>query len=200
MEQRGLKTGLRLLTVGCLMWAAGASAQVYVGGSLGKTDDTSNCFWSGGCDKSHSSYQLLGGYAYNQNVAIEFAYTNFGRSKSYFSSGDRSQRFESKVDAYSLAMLRSYSLTDQLSVFGKLGTAYLISNESLKAKGDGSLFTGEVNRQTRYRDLAVQIGVGLEYKLNDHLVLRAGYDQYRYKFQVGRKAFQTTTIGARYAF
>lgn len=64
---------------------------------------------------SSTSFALLGGYTFNENVAAEIAYTNFG--------SENGGGVGSKSSAISISGVGSFPINEQFSVFAKLGFA-----------------------------------------------------------------------------
>ncbi len=59
---------------------AGASAQVYVGGTVGVSQLELDCEGATTCDDTGSGSKIYGGYKITPNVSIEAGYINFGKA------------------------------------------------------------------------------------------------------------------------
>ncbi len=199
MEQRGLKIGLRLLTVGCLMWAAGASAQVYVGGGVGTAKRNINCWVELPCDQTDSSYKLIGGYTLNQTFAIELNYANLGGKRFSYANAQMSSDYRIDSRATSVSALAYHHFTDKLAMFSKLGLAHVRSQETYTATSPGGALQSGFS-VGNYDGSHALVGLGLSYKVSDRLSLRTEVEQLRYNRTVRRPVFQTVTVGAQYSF
>ncbi len=111
--------------------------------------------------KSKPVYGVVGGYHYNKNLAVELAYTG----ASYFYTTVGAARYLSKQVVFSLAAVGSYPVTENFSVYGKLGVANSSSENNLVAEQN-------TNR------LGATYGVGAAYKFTPAISARLGVDRY----------------------
>lgn len=127
------------------------AANMYAGVNVGlaKTDVS-------GFDTT-TSFALLGGYSFNENIAAEVAYSNFG-------SKDTGFGFSTKIRALSISGIGSYPINDQFSVFGKLGFA--------STAFERTSFPAENKSDLTY-------GFGGKYNVNNQVSIRVGYDVYK---------------------
>ena len=63
----------------------GASAQAYVGGSIGMTHLESDCTGTSACDSDDTGYKVYAGYTFTPNLAVEVGYANFGKASAVVS-------------------------------------------------------------------------------------------------------------------
>lgn len=189
----------KLIGFALLASSVTASAQVYVGGSLGQAKRSLGCWSATPCEKSDSSYKLIGGYTLDNNFAIELNYFDLGGHRFSYAGNQVATNFEVKSRAFSVATLAQHSFTDKFGGFAKIGLARLNSNEKFALKGNGSDIQNFNSRET-YDGTHTVFGGGLTYKISDQLSLRAEYEQFRFSGHVGRPVFQTVTVGAQYSF
>jgi OOP family OmpA-OmpF porin len=105
--------------------------------------------------KSSTAYSVFGGYSFNEYIAAELAYTNFG-------SADRDAGGSLKGNATSIAAVGSLPLGRDFSLFAKLGYASTkVENSTSETKDD------------------VTYGAGVQYNLLSNIGIRLGYDNYR---------------------
>lgn len=190
---------LKLIGIALLASSATASAQVYVGGSLGTAKRSLNCWSETPCEKSDSAFKLIGGYTLDKNFAIELNYFDLGGHHFSYAGNQVVSDFEIKSRALSIASLAHYSFTDKLGGFAKLGLARLKSDEKFALRSNNASIQNDSSRIT-FDGTHINLGVGLTYKISDQLSLRAELEQFRLSQHVARKSFQTMTVGAQFAF
>lgn len=190
---------LGMLSALLLASSATVSAQVYVGGGLGTAKRSLGCWSETPCEKSDSAFKLIGGYTLDKNFAIELNYFDLGGHHFSYAGNQVVSDFEVKSRAFSIATLAHYSFTDKLSGFAKLGVARLKSNEKFALRSSNADIQNDSSRSI-YDGTHINLGIGLTYKISDQFSLRAEYEQFRLSQHVSRKAFQTMTVGAQFAF
>jgi len=129
--------------------APAGAADMYVGVNLGSAQIDSPGF------NSSNSFAILGGYTFNENIAAEIAYTNFGSE----SGGG----ITSKSSSMSISGVGSFPINEQLSVFAKLGFA----STTLEILGQSDSKS----------DLTY--GFGGQFNLDKQIGVRLGYDIYK---------------------
>lgn len=105
---------------------------------------------------STTSFSLLGGYTFNENIAAEVAYSNFG-------SKDYPLGVTAKSSAVSLSAVGSYPINEQFSLFGKLGLASTTFDVAGVSESKSDL----------------TYGIGAQYNVNKQIGIRVGYDIYK---------------------
>ncbi len=193
-----LKMGLRLFTVATLVWAAGASAQVYVGGSLGTAKPNLSCRSETPCNQSESAFKLIGGYTIDKNFAIEVNYANLGGQRFRYADHQTTSDFRVDTRAASLAALANFDFTDKLSGFTKLGYARLRSEEKFTANGTN--IAQNTASTVTYEGAHALLGIGLRYNISDRLSLRTEVEQFHFNKKRGHSAFRAVTVGVQYSF
>ena len=112
-------------------------------------------------------WRVYGGYQFNKYLAAEGGYTNLND----MSARTGTLRTNTKSDAWTLAAVGTYPLTDKFSVHAKLGAAYVLS--LTKAK-DGAALTRRIGDD----GYDPYYGVGVGYALLDNVSLRADWERF----------------------
>jgi long-chain fatty acid transport protein len=112
-------------------------------------------------------WKVYGGYQFNKYLGVEGGYANLndmtGRTGTVVTNMD--------TDAWTLGAVVSYPLTEKLSVMGKLGAAYMLTDVNVKAGTALTVRGGDDGYEPNY-------GVGVSYALLDFLSLRAEWERF----------------------
>jgi OOP family OmpA-OmpF porin len=139
----------------------------------------------GVAEKNELATSLAYGFSFDKNVGIELGYINFGTLKAF--GGNSSTSIER--EAFYLAGVSSFPVTNALSVFGKLGLAANRSEENFSvAFAQGA----ESNTKTK-----AMVGVGATYNLTKDI---AGVAEYQYFGKFNDIRASALTFGVRYGF
>lgn len=170
-------------TLGTSMVNAASVSNFYIGSKLGYSQVDSDCASEFQCDKDSASVGAYLGYQYNDNVAVEYGVDYLGH---HTTSKKRSLHFTdvltTDVLAISLAPKFSYSLTDNLALFTKIGAAYMIAEEE--------------------NDVVATASAGAEYALTQNLKLRAEYQRFEKMsdIYIEDMSFNNFSFGISYQF
>lgn len=166
---------------------AGASAQGYVGGTVGITQLDLDCTGASTCDDSGSGGKIYGGYKFTPGVGVEFGYINFGKAE----ASDGSLSVSLKSTALYLAVAGRGDLTPSFAVSGRLGFA------SVKAKGAawGSM-TGSASESSTQ----AYLGLAAEYAFTKNVKGFASADFTQTEFGGDSGAVRLFGIGVQYDF
>ncbi|MCW8092978.1 porin family protein [Alteromonas sp. ASW11-130] len=127
---------------------------VYVGANYGwlrvESDDE--------FDDDKDVWQGVVGYRFNEYVALEGGYINFGD----YGNGVA----EASTDGFTTAIKGSYPITDKFSVYGKLGQLWWETDYRL----------GNLNG--KYDDESLFVGGGVAYAINPQFSITAEYTVY----------------------
>ena len=169
-----MKKFAMVLLSSAFLAAPAVAADMYVGVNVGsaKIDYP-------GYDTT-TSFTLLGGYAFNENLAAEVAYSSFG-SKDYATLGGP---VTVKSSAVSLSGVLSYPFNELFSVFGKLGFA--------STTLDGTGFPSESKSDLTW-------GLGGQFNVSQQVGIRLGYDVYKVGSGVTADE-KVTSIGGVFRF
>jgi OmpA-OmpF porin, OOP family len=139
----------KILLAAALVASCGvASAQGYAGALIGMANVNATC---GGCDTSDTGFKLYGGYEVMPNLAVEVAYTDFGKYADLVNL---------KPTALSVVAAYHFPLSGDLSGVGRLGLA------SVKSKWTGGSSS----------DIKLYAGLGLDYNLTPSFKLTGAFD------------------------
>lgn len=150
-------------------------------------------------DKGGSNqWRLQGGYRFNENLAVEAGYIDFGTAKysaAYTGGGAQGKLKAGGVD---IAGVVSLPVSQNFSVFGKAGLVAAKVKASLAADGPASA-ASDTASSTVVRPLA---GIGGSFKLNQNVSLRAEIDHVSDlgKSSTGKMSSNMVSMGLAYDF
>ncbi|OWQ88389.1 hypothetical protein CDN99_16135 [Roseateles aquatilis] len=136
------------LTLGSGLARADAQTPYYIGGDVAKSTQRVD---GNSQKRTTDSYSIFGGYKFNENFAVEAAYTDLGKAN--FNG------VSAKNKVYSLDGIARAPLSDKFGVYGKVGLAYAERNF------DGGL--------SDTHKTGLKMGVGVDYALTKNVTLRA---------------------------
>jgi OOP family OmpA-OmpF porin len=148
---------------------------------------------------SGTQWRLQVGYRFNHYLAVEAGYIDFGKASYTASYAGGSAQGSLKAGGVDIAALAFLPLSDDFSVFGKVGGVEAKVESSLSAVGPAALASGS-DSVNEFRPL---LGVGASYKLSQHLDLRADYDYVNNlgnSDKTGTMAVNMISLGAVYNF
>ena len=105
------------------MAVGGASAQVYVGGTVGQTTESTDCAGTTTCDRNDIGYKVYGGFKITPNWAVEAGYADFGKATPEGPTSFGQLRVDVKSTATFLVGVFRGDLTPQLAGVARLGVA-----------------------------------------------------------------------------
>jgi OOP family OmpA-OmpF porin len=146
-------TGLAAL----LVMAAPATAQLYLGATIGQAEYKEGCLGTGECDDADTAWRILGGFQFNRFLALELGYYDFGEA----SSGP----VTIEAEAFEIVAVGSLHLTDRFSLYGKAG-AYQGTLEGLGVDEDTSDLTYGIGARW---DFTRRFGVRAEWQRYESL-------------------------------
>jgi OmpA-OmpF porin, OOP family len=189
---------LTLAVASSLTYAQGASSKPagpwYVGVSGGQSradlddwDFYNTYTYKGGpinglvtlnADTRDTAWRIFAGYNFNENWAIEGAYTDLGRVKAHYSwSADGTPLFEVTGDqvAWSAALKGTLPINKQFDLFGLLGAT---SNRTKVNFNEINVnFAGGVPSGSDHRT-GLMTGLGAEFKPTPNIGIRLEYQNY----------------------
>lgn len=164
------------LALSGLLAATQASAQAFVGGSFGKSDIdseiTDGLITSGSVDGKDTGFKVFGGYMFNRHFGVEGAYVDLGEvsySGDFFGAPVTGGKVE--VSGVNIAALGSYPITEQFSVFGKIGL-FIWDVEA-------SDTTGGVPFSAKEDGTDISFGLGLGYNFTRNLGVRLEWERFK---------------------
>ena len=167
------RAGLAILgAASALAFAGPATAQdvgFYAGFHIGQSSAEDACTGVSGpgisCDDKDTAWKILGGYQFNRNFALEFAYTDFGEVSA---SGTFTASIE--ATAFELVAVGMLPVADRFSVYGKIGMY----------RGDTEFSTNNPlfdNASESNTDLT--FGIGVRFDFTKNLGVRAEWQKYQ---------------------
>lgn len=156
--------------------ATHASAQFFLGGSIGQSDVddeiTTGLIDSGSVDGKDTAWKIFGGYMFNRHFGIEAAYINAGEvSYSGTFSGFPVTGGKVELTAFNVSVLGNLPINEQFSVFGKVG---LFSWEA-----EASDITGGFPFSGSEDGTDISFGVGVGYNFTPNFGVRAEYELFQ---------------------
>lgn len=184
----------KLILGGVLLSVASmASAQLYLGGSLGQARIDVDCSLVKSCDKSDVGAKLYGGYKLNPLVALEAGWIDFGKVKASEPGYSASQ----KSSAFTLAAAFRGQLTRQLSVVGRAGVAVVDSKFKERSVYGPSYVEYYSDSESATKPY---LGLGVEFAVYKGLKLTASADFSRWKIDDESGSLRMISVGAQYDF
>lgn len=212
------------IVAGLLMTGMASAQGFYIGASAGQSKSKLTGVFDAGTfstatygvpglftrsqDDSDTAYKLNLGYQFNKHFAIETSYVNSGKFNVRYTgvgaaAGD-SESLDYKVDAWTVAGVGILPVTDQFSVFGKLGVAAsrVKTNDVINIVSQGDVGSSAENK-TRTTAL---YGVGVKYDVSKNIAVRGEYEYFGNVYKVGFDGFSGSikqsliSVGLDYRF
>lgn len=151
---------------------------------------------------SDTGYRFSGGYQFNTYWGAEVSYVDFGQAEADVTipapaagtfSGKR------KAHGFVFAGTGAYPFNEDWSIFGRFGA--IMGHLETESAGTGSL-AGSTGTQSS-TDWKVTYGIGVNWKLTNHWILRAGWDQFSSlgnQNKTGETDVNLTSVGIVYRF
>lgn len=136
----------------------------YLGASIGQTQANGYCDEFAKCDDTSKSWKAYMGVRFNENIVLETGYTKFGKQTA---KDAENKNFEQNASAFTTAAVMSYSVNQELELFGKAGVARWKTSQDLpNAKADES-------------GMDILMGAGASYDLGNNIGVRAEWERYK---------------------
>lgn len=136
----------------------------YVGGSLGEANISDiNCPAGFTCDDKDTAWRIFGGYQINRTFAAEMGLSDLGE----FGRNNGPIVLPIESQAWDLVGVASWPLTNQLSIYGKLGLYYA----DTKANSNIGASSDETNTDLTF-------GAGVQYDFTRQVGMRAEWQRY----------------------
>jgi len=187
---------MKQLVIGAVALAlsAAASAENYIGATIGSSNIDFDCGSPANCDKSDTGFKLYGGFdlarrASVNGLALEVGYIDFGKGTASVGPA----RASVEVSALTFAAALRAQFTPALAGVGRLGLAYV------EGKSSGSV-AGFAAGSESSSELKVYAGLGLEYSLNKQFKLVGAADFTSYDTGRTSGSVNLISIGAQYGF
>jgi Outer membrane protein beta-barrel domain len=154
-----------------LVFSAGASAQGYLAISVGASKLKADCAGTTTCDNTGAGAKLLGGYKFDQGLAAEFGYFNFGKASA--TVANVSAEIENDGIGGGVALHRD--LAQNVPFVARLGLARIKTRISGAVASLGSASTDDSN-------IAFYAGLGIGYRFTEGVSVEAAWDYSKSKY------------------
>ena len=161
-----------------------AEAGLAIGGSLG-TASLSEDFDGLGVDTDSTAFRLTVGWQFNEYVALEAGYHNFGHFKQTVDMAGAPVEVRLKADGFTLGANGTLPIGDRFALLGRAGAFFW----------DGDADINGVS-QARPEDTNLFLGVGLAWHLTEKLDLVGDWTRY----ELEDTESDVVSIGLRYTF
>ena len=169
-------------------FAMAGSTAGYIGLSAGQTDyRLGNGNGSFNSDNRSTSYKVVGGAYFTNNLGVEVGYTDFGR----INRGGG----ETRADGFSLSVVGKLPIAPSINLLGRVGTTYARTEVNVQP---GSGLTGGSDI-----GFGLSGGVGAELMFSPKLSAVLQYDSHDLRFAGSTRERETigvTSVGLRYQF
>jgi long-chain fatty acid transport protein len=139
----------------------------YAGFGFGQSRYRDNVNGTISNDTRAPGWKVYSGYQLNKYLGVEGGFANLNDMTAYTTTS----RVNTNADAWMLAAVGSYQLTDKFSVMAKLGAAYVLTSTNTRVGAGLTKRTGDDSYQPYY-------GVGVKYALFDNMDLRAEWERF----------------------
>ena len=163
------------LACGAALAASQASAQAYLGGSIGQSDIdeqiATGLITGGSVDGTDSAFKIFGGYMFNRHFGLEAAYVDLGEasySGNFVGLPVTGGRVE--VSGVNISALGALPIGERFSLFGKIGL--------FMWDAEASDTTGGVPFSAQQDGTDLSFGVGVGYQFTRNLGLRAEWEMF----------------------
>lgn len=145
-----------------------------------------------------NGYKVFGGYHFNRFLALEGSYFDLGRFNFAASTTPPGTlNGEIRLRGFGLDAVLNAPLTEQFSVFAKVGANYAQARDRFSASGAVTV----PNSAPRKTEFNPKLGIGMHYALTDALALRGEFERYRINDAVGNRGdVDLLTVGLVYSW
>lgn len=165
-----MKKQLLVVLIGTALAApmAAYAEGAYVGVNVGRSEQKLSIDTQGSAKDNATAYKLYGGYDVTKNFGVEAGYIDFGKASVVDSVGDT---LSSKLTSFYVAATGTLPLSEQFSLFAKLGVSFNRTKADVQLSGVTSRL-GSENRTTPL------LGIGAAYNFSKNLALVAEYENF----------------------
>lgn len=148
-------------------------------------------------DESDLGYKLFGGYQFNKYFALEGGYFNLGKFDYALSTATGTAEGDIKVMGANLDAVAILPITENFSLFGRVGAIYSRAKDSFGTTGTISI----TDTNPKESDFNYKFGAGLQYAITDAVGIRLETERYRINDAVGNDGdIDLLSVGLTYRF
>lgn len=171
-----------------ILASAGASAQSYVGASVGQSKWAVDCSGATSCSDTDTAYKVFGGYNFSQNLAVEATYSSLGTINATVGTISA----DIKASSFDVAAMFKAPVSKDWVLFAKLGVG------AVKGEVDASM--GSVSGSTTKNATQAVAGVGAIYNVGQDFGIRADIDTRKVDLVGSSGNVTNVSIGAQVSF
>ena len=133
--------------------------------------------------KDSSAWKVFAGYKVAPNLAVEGSYTDYGKATTDatipviagINNVANPASVETSAKGFGVSGVASTPVTDELSVFGKMGVTSWEKTTTVAVKNVGAS-NSTVSKDIDSDGVDLSLGAGAEYKINDNWGVRGEYE------------------------
>lgn len=165
------------------MFASAASAQAYVGGTVGFSNFSVDCAGAS-CDTQDTAFKIYGGYTLAPHIAIEAAYIDFGATTATVGP------FSAAIDVSAFIVNGAYrwDFSPKWAGVARLGLA--------NVSADGSGFIGNVSDS----NIKLYAGLGIEYAVAKNVKIVGALDLTSFELRNDDGSLNSVSGGIQFSF
>ena len=190
------------------LYASEDNSGTYIGFGVGKSHykaafrdqnfyiDENDGYMTKNYDENANGYKIYGGYQFNNIIAIEASFTNYGTFVA-------SERYTQKPKSVAISAKAGYSFFDgQLYPFGLLGAGFLKTNESRDVLNDSLAIINIGVGIEYYPTLLKGMGFRVVYERNFRITKQEAVDESgtNYSMEEFAHTYHLSYIGVQYKF
>ncbi len=146
-------------------------------------------------EKYAIAYKVFVGKQLNRYLAVEAGYFDLGEFTYKATTSDGSLAGESRFYGINLDLVGQLPISERLSVLGRVGVQYAKTETSFT----GTRLNAVTGPSASMRKAGPKLGLGVEYKFNEALAMRAEVERYRLHDAIGNRGdVDMATIGLVY--
>ena len=146
-------------------------------------------------EKYAIAYKVFGGKQLSRYFAIEGGFFDLGDFVYNATTSDGSLAGKARIYGVNLDLVGQLPITERFSVLGRVGAQYAKTKTTFTGNRLNAV-TGPNNSQSK---AGPKVGLGLEYKFNEALAMRAEVERYRINDAIGNRGdVDMATIGLVY--
>lgn len=133
-------------------------------------------------DEHDPAFKLFGGYQFNRNFALEGGYFNlgkFGFTSTTAPAGTLTGQI--RLQGLNLDLVGTWPITERWSAIARIGAQYASARDTFTGTGA----VGVLNPNPSRRETNLKLGLGMQYEINQSMLVRGEVERYRINDAVG---------------